>query len=49
MAWGNENDYREWLEEIGEEDSPEVAGWFFCEEDQRAKYLEEHPDLFDHY
>lgn len=36
MSWGDEEDYKEWLEDIGEEDTSEIAGWFFCDESERA-------------
>lgn len=48
MSWGNESDYNEWLEEICEEDTPEISGWFNCEDNERSQYLEDHPNLFDH-
>lgn len=44
----DDNQYDEWLNDIGEEDTSEIRGWFYCEENERAQYLEDHPDLFDH-
>ena len=45
MSWGDEDDYQEWLVEICEEENDANRGWFFCDEDERSNYLEEHPEL----
>ena len=44
-ALKTEDAYQLWLEGIHETDTSENREWFFCPMDQRAQWLEDHPDF----
>ena len=43
------DDYEEWLEETGLEDTEENHGWFDCPDDERSSYIEEHSDWWKNF
>jgi hypothetical protein len=43
------DDYLEWLDETGLEDTDDNRGWFECPEDERANYISEHPDWWSDF
>lgn len=43
------SNYEEWLEEVGLDDTAENRGWYECEEDDRASYIEDHQEWWDNF
>ena len=41
--------YVEWLEFTGNEDTEETRGWFDCPEEERADYIRNHQEWWSNY
>lgn len=39
-----DDNYKDWLEETGLQDTTENRGWFECSDEDRSTYINEHPD-----
>lgn len=43
------DDYQDWLDETGLEDTSENKGWYDCEEDERYDYIQNNPDWWEKF
>lgn len=43
------DDYNEWLEITGAEDSEETRGWYDCPEGEKNAYIENHKEWWDNF
>jgi hypothetical protein len=41
------NDYENWLEDSGLDDTPENRGWYDCPLEESSEYIKDHPDWWN--
>ena len=41
--------YEEWLEVTGVEDTSEAEGWYNCEEEDRYQYIQDHQEWWENF
>lgn len=43
------DNYEEWLELSGAEDSEETRGWYDCPEGEEYSYIQDHPEWWEKF
>lgn len=43
------DDYDDWLEETGLEDTEENKGWYDCPDEDRHQYIKDNPDWWSNF